>query len=83
VRPPLCSPNTIGRPSEERFSACSPVPTEQSYRYPNRQARPERLAGESLEPKREMGRYQGEAVGDSWGAATHLTRAVHFLTIPR
>ena len=43
--PPLFFPNTIRRPSEGCFPACSSVPTERSSRPPDRQSRPVRLAG--------------------------------------
>jgi len=75
VRPPLCSPSTIGRPSDERFSARSPVPTERSFRQPNRQAHPERLAGPCAEPKRSLGRVFGDTARDSWRAASPLPSA--------
>ena len=72
--PPLFSPNTIGRPSEECSPACSPRPSEQSSRHPTGQARPERLSEPCAEPKRSLGKVFGDTARDSWRAATHLTR---------
>jgi hypothetical protein len=77
---PLFSPNTIRRPSEERFSAFSPLPPERSSQLPNQPARPDSLAGVYVVPQRSARRgkgYPGDTAGYSScaGNLTHATPA--------
>jgi hypothetical protein len=84
VRYPPFSPNTIRRPSEERSSACCPVPTERSFRQPNPQAHPVRLAGLQSELKGRHRRPPGDTAGDDtrpWAA--NPERPVRLASLPQ